>query len=91
MKKVTQILENNSQLIIEDWERQVLELVKSSTSTNRIALRDHVPNILNDIIGIVEEYDIIDWNLEDPKIALIESNSIDHGRHRASSGSFSAD
>ena len=91
MKKVTQILENNSQLIIEDWERQVLELVKSSTSANRIALRDHVPNILNDIIGIMEEYDIIDWNLEDPKIALIESNSVDHGRHRASSGSFSSD
>ncbi|WP_298245902.1 sensor histidine kinase [uncultured Christiangramia sp.] len=91
MKKVTQILKNNSQLIIEDWERQVFELVKSSTSANRIALRDHVPNILNDIIGIMEEYDIINWNLEDPKIALIESNSIDHGRHRASSGSFSAD
>jgi len=91
MKKVTLILKDNSQKIIDEWEQEVLLLVKSSSSANKIALRDHVPNILNDIIGIMEQYRVIDWNLEDPKIASIENNSIDHGRHRASSGSFSAD
>lgn len=39
----------------------------------------------------MERYDKIDWNLEDPRISLIETNSIEHGRHRASSGSFTAD
>ena len=85
MKKVTKVLQKNAELIIEDWERQVLLKVEGTKSANKIALRDHVPNILNDIIDIMERYDKIDWNLEDPKISLIETNSIEHGRHRPSS------
>ncbi|WP_026913865.1 hypothetical protein [Christiangramia portivictoriae] len=60
MKDITRILQKNSQLIIEEWERQVFELVKASTSANRIALRDHIPNILDDIIDIMERHDQID-------------------------------
>lgn len=91
MKKVTRILKDNSQKIIADWEKLVLEQVEATVKNNRIALYDHIPNILEDIIDIMQRHDDINWNIEDSKIAKIESNSIEHGRHRASSADFTAE
>lgn len=91
MKKVTQLLKNNHQQIILAWEKKVLQNVAASKETNKIALRDHVPDILDDIIDILERHESIDWHIEDFKIAKIEENSLQHGRHRATSAHFTAD
>ncbi|WP_300440447.1 sensor histidine kinase [Christiangramia sp.] len=91
MKKITQILKNNHQQIIETWEKEVLQNVVASRYTNKIALYDHIPNILDDIIDITERHETIEWDTEDYKIARIEENSLEHGRHRASSVNFTAD
>ena len=91
MKRITNILKENHQKIIEIWETEVLQHVDAAEQTNKIALHDHIPNILDDIIDILERHDNIEWDLEDFKIAKIEKNSLEHGRHRASSAEFTAD
>ena len=91
MKKVTRILKDNSSRIISDWEKMVLIQVEATSDTNLIALHDHIPNILTDIIDILQRHDSIGDDLEDFKISKIEANSIEHGRHRASSSDFTAE
>ena len=72
MKRITNILKENHQKIIEIWETEVLQHVDAAKQTNKIALHDHIPNILDDIIDILERHDNIEWDLEDFKIAKIE-------------------
>lgn len=91
MKKVTRVLRDNSENILSEWEKLVLINVEATRETNKIALYDHIPNILEDIIDILQRHDVMDWDLADPKMDKIESNSIEHGRHRASSADFTAD
>ena len=91
MKRITQILKENHQLIIDNWETEVLKYVEASKSTEKIALYDHVPNILDDIIDILDRHDKIEWDIRDPKISQIEDNSLEHGRHRATSANYTAD
>ncbi|MDR5591187.1 HAMP domain-containing sensor histidine kinase [Christiangramia sp. SM2212] len=91
MKKITHILKDNHQNIINIWEKEVLIHVDAAKLANKIALHDHIPNILDDIIDILERHDEIEWNIEDFKIAKIEANSLEHGRHRASSAEFTAE
>lgn len=91
MKKVTRVLKDNSQKIINDWEKLVLQHVEATSDSNLIALHDHIPNILEDIIDILQRHDSIEWNIEDFKIAKIEANSTEHGRHRASTADFTAE
>jgi len=91
MKRITKILQENHQNIIDAWEQEVLQYVKAAKNANKIALHDHIPNILDDIIDIIERHDHIDWNIQDFKIAKIEENSLEHGRHRATSANFTAD
>jgi len=91
MKKITQILRENRQNIINAWEKEVLQNVEAAKLANKIALHDHIPNILDDIIDIMERHDEIVWDIKDFKIAKIEANSAEHGRHRATSANFTAD
>lgn len=91
MNKTAKLLESNHQRIIDDWEAIVLREVPAANSANEIALHDHIPNILDDIIDILYRHDHIDYDFDDPKIAQIEKNSIDHGRHRASSSQYTVD
>jgi len=91
MKRITKILQENHQNIINAWEEEVLQHVTAAKHANKIALHDHIPNILDDIIDIIERHDHIEWNIQDFKIAKIEENSLEHGRHRATSANFTAD
>tara|TARA_B100000929_G_scaffold290868_1_gene286341 strand:- start:810 stop:1958 length:1149 start_codon:yes stop_codon:yes gene_type:complete len=91
MKRITEILKENHQNIIDAWEKEVLQHVEAANDANKIALHDHIPNILDDIIDILERHDHIDWNIQDYKIVKIEENSLEHGRHRASSSNFTAE
>ncbi len=91
MKKVAVLLEENHQKIIDDWEKIVLDDVPAASKSNRIALHDHIPNILDDIIDILHRHNHLDHYLDDPKIEQIEQNSIEHGRHRATSSDYTVD
>ncbi|WP_089665875.1 RsbRD N-terminal domain-containing protein [Gramella sp. MAR_2010_147] len=77
MKRIPQILQENHDNIICAWEKEVLQHVDAAKHAHKIALHDHIPNILDDIIDIFERHDTIDWNIQDFKIAKIEENSLE--------------
>ncbi|TVZ26125.1 hypothetical protein JM83_1074 [Gillisia sp. Hel_I_86] len=91
MRKTARVLKNKHGEIIAIWEKEVLEQVKAAPSTNKIALHDHVPNILDDIISIMNSHENTDHYLSDNKIHQIEENSLEHGRHRATSPNYTVD
>ena len=88
MKKTARLLKNKRDEIIELWEKEVLVKVEAAPSTNKIALQDHVPNILDDIIDIMDRHKNTADYLSDKKIHRIEKNSLEHGRHRATSPNY---
>lgn len=91
MKRTAKIIQENRQQILDDWEKIVLKEVKASGSADMIALHDHVPNILDDIVEILSRHENIDHDIKDPKIEKIEKNSKEHGRHRAGTSHYTAD
>jgi len=91
MKKTAKLLKNSREEIIHLWEKEVLAQVKAAPSTNKIALLDHVPNILDDVIDIMNRHENTDDYLNDEKIDKIEENSLEHGRHRATSPNYTVD
>jgi len=88
MKKTAKLLKAKRDEIIALWEKEVLGQVKAAPSTNKIALHDHVPNILDDIISIMDSHEKTEHYLSDNKIKQIEENSLEHGRHRATSPNY---
>ncbi len=91
MKKTARLLKSKRDDIIEIWEKEVLQQVKAAPTTNKIALHDHVPNILDDVIDILNRHENTDDYLNDEKIHQIEENSLEHGRHRATSLNYTVD
>lgn len=91
MRKTARLLKNKRDEIIDLWEKEVLEVVKAAPSTNKIALHDHVPNILEDIIDIMNHHENTDDYFNDEKLHKIEKNSLEHGRHRATSPNYTVD
>jgi len=85
MKKTAKLLKSKRDEIIAYWEKEVLEQVEAAPSNNKIALHDHVPNILDDIIDILNSHDNVEEYLNNEEIHQIEKNSYEHGRHRATS------
>ncbi|MGB3183532.1 MAG: sensor histidine kinase [Cyclobacteriaceae bacterium] len=88
MKTAAEILRNNSLQIIEEWEEAAREKVTASRLTNKIILRDHLPNMLEDIAEILVRYDRMEDASNDEKFQEIVANSTDHGRHRAASEEY---
>lgn len=91
MNKTAGLLKSKREEVIDLWEQGVMIEVKAAPSTNKIALQDHVPNILDDIIDIMDRYESIEDYLNDEKIHQIEENSLEHGRHRATSLNYTVD
>jgi signal transduction histidine kinase len=91
MKTIAKLLKSKRDEVIGLWEKEVLEQVKSAPSTNKIAIHDHVPNILDDIIDIMNRYENIDDYHNDEKTHQIEEDSLKHGRHRATSPNYTVE
>lgn len=91
MRKTARLLKSKHDQIIMAWEKEVLAQIKAAPTTNKIALHDHIPNILDDIINIMNSHEHTDDYLNDEKIRTIENNSIEHGRHRATSPNYTVD
>ncbi len=47
--------------------KEVLQQVKAAPTSNKIALQDHVPNILDDIIEILNRHENTDDYFNDEK------------------------
>jgi len=91
MKRIAQLLTDKHQEIINIWAKDVLKDVSAAKDANRIALHDHIPNILDDVIDIINRHDNVDNYVNDDRIDQIVANSEEHGRHRATSSNYTVD
>lgn len=90
MQEAVRILDLEKSNIIDIWEAALNEKVPAANNTNSLALRDHVPQLLEDIVEILEQVE----DLSIPEEELFEKltqHSIEHGRHRASTSLYTID
>lgn len=73
------------------WEKAVVQEVMASSHTNNIVLRDHLPNMLDNIADLLIEYDGFPEAVSADNLVKIVGNSSDHGRHRAASKMYTVD
>ncbi len=89
MKNAANVLEKNKAAILDDWSNRVKKSIEASTGVSDVTLRDHLPNMLNDIIGIFSRHDGKEHKIE--KYEEIIENSNDHGRMRATTSNYTVD
>ncbi|WP_029038781.1 sensor histidine kinase [Salinimicrobium xinjiangense] len=89
MKYAAQVLKNEKEIIINTWIDQIKEDVSATRNTSRIVLRDHVPQLLDDIIRVMDRFDKFDVVEEEMIYREIFESSVEHGRHRATSEGYS--
>ncbi len=88
MKKAAEIIRNQGAVIIETWERKVKNEISAAHSTSTLALRNQLPKVLEDISFILDRYEGTDGLEDDENFHEIIQNSLDHGRHRATSSHY---
>ncbi len=73
------------------WEKLVREEVSAVNSTSRLALRNHLPDLLKNISEVIENYS--DRSALERKLNLsdFKSQGEEHGRHRATLSKYSID
>ncbi len=91
MKHIAQVIIDRHQEILELWEATVKKRIIASLYTNNIVLRDHLPDMLNDITDILLRYDSLPDMTKAESYQEIVANSTDHGRHRATSEAYTID
>lgn len=91
MEKAVQVLRTHKDLILENWMRKVQEEVKAASNNNKMALRDHLPHLLEDILNIMQRYEDFDVLRQETTYREIFENSIEHGRHRATSTGYTVE
>ncbi|WP_373055691.1 sensor histidine kinase [Zunongwangia sp. H14] len=88
MKRAAKIIRTHSDKIMNIWEKTVKEEVEASRSSTNLALRNQLPHVLEDVAEIMDRYDEFEQIKNNERYEEIISNSIDHGRHRASSSKY---
>ena len=91
MKEVAKLIEREHQVIMDNWEEEVVRKLAASQSAGKIALHDHLPNILDDIVDILLRYDNIENPEEDEVYRKIIDSSSEHGRHRATTPNYTVE
>ncbi len=88
MERAAEILQKYDDHIMEVWEKRVREEISASRSTSPLALRNQLPHVLDDIAIIMNRYKDFEEVKSNEKYGEIIANSTDHGRHRATSSSY---
>ncbi|NJY63029.1 sensor histidine kinase [Salinimicrobium sp. CDJ15-81-2] len=88
MRDAVEVLKNQKENIINSWIREIREDVSVTRHTSRIVLRNHVPQLLDDVIGIMEKFGDFDVVQEDLIHQELFENSMEHGRHRAATKGY---
>nr|WP_170106668.1 HAMP domain-containing sensor histidine kinase [Christiangramia gaetbulicola] len=73
---------------MENWESLVKEEIPASNISSDLALRNQLPNVLEDIADIIDRYDEFSEIEKNKKYEAIIKNSFDHGRHRATTSHY---
>ncbi|QYA25933.1 HAMP domain-containing histidine kinase [Gramella sp. MT6] len=88
MTVASEILKRNSSQIMENWESLVKKEIPASNISSDLALRNQLPNVLEDIADIIDLYDEFSELEKNKKYEAILKNSYDHGRHRATTSHY---
>lgn len=88
MRLASEIIKKNSTSIMEEWEIRVKKEIPAALNSSNLALRNQLPNVLEDIAEIMDRYDGFFEVEKDEKYEEILKNSLDHGRHRATSSHY---
>ena len=88
MKKAAKLLQEKNNEIIEIWEENVKAEVQASSRTPSLILRNQLPHVLEDIAEILNKYEDFELVKDDEEYKEIIKNSLDHGRHRASTANY---
>ncbi|MGB3617200.1 MAG: sensor histidine kinase [Catalinimonas sp.] len=100
MKHAAEVIAKNRQIIFEIWEKEVTAHITAADLENSIVLRDHLPNLLDDILTALRSSNGIPTQdaqrtvAENPRRYLPDElldHSADHGRHRAMSKHYTVD
>lgn len=91
MKYPAQTLLNRKQEILSLWEEKVNKRITTSRNTNTLVLRDHLPNMIENIATIFARYNDFSEAPAEEKYREIVEASTDHGRYRAASADYTID
>ncbi|WP_324720538.1 sensor histidine kinase [Salinimicrobium sp. HB62] len=88
MEKAANYIKENNEKIINIWEENVNSEIEVAKGTESLVLRNQLSHILNDIMKIMDRYDNFEQVKQGEKFEEIISNSMGHGRHRASTSNY---
>ena len=88
MEQAVHFIKQNNERIISTWEQNVKKEIDVSSSTTSLILRNQLPYLIEDIAKIFEKYEDLDRVKDDENFDEIIKNSLDHGRHRASTSHY---
>lgn len=91
MKSTAAIISDKKHEIINLWEEAVRKEISASRITESLVLRDHLPNFLEDISMIMMYHEKNEVIQEQRIYDEIRKISLDHGRHRAASASYTVE
>lgn len=91
MEKAARIIEEEKTAIMDQWEAAVKEKVPASGHTTSLALRDHLPQLLEDVVRIMRGHSDSETISDQERYQGILGHSIEHGRHRASTSFYTID
>lgn len=91
MKATAAVISEKKHDIINLWEDAVKKEVSASRITESLVLRDHLPNFLEDLSRIMTHHDNKEPDQEQKIYEQIRKISLDHGRHRAASASYTVE
>ncbi|HKL37069.1 MAG TPA: sensor histidine kinase [Salegentibacter sp.] len=88
MVQAAEIINNNQAEIMDAWEERVLKEIPAAKTSSNLALRNQLPNVLDDIADILKRHQGFLNIAKDEKYEEIIKNSLDHGRHRATTSNY---
>ncbi|WP_029035179.1 sensor histidine kinase [Salinimicrobium terrae] len=91
MRKAAEILKLQKEKVLNMWEESVKKEIKASNFTSRIALRDHLPHLMDDINRIIHRLENFDVIKDKEHYEEVYEHCIQHGRQRSSSSGYTVD
>ncbi len=91
MKRAAEVLNSCVSEIMDTWENTVKDEISASSISSELALRNQLPHLLKDIASILDRYEGFSEVDKQEKFEEVVKNSMDHGRHRATSSHYTVE
>lgn len=88
MVRASEIINKKQAEIMDVWQERVLKEIPAAKTSSNLALRNQLPNVLDDIADILKRHQGFLNIAKDEKYEEIIKNSLDHGRHRATTSNY---